>query len=93
MNTPILVRRFVVAGFAARFAVHQSISANANVDDCLAQAAEFFALACGLRLFALHAAVLRGAGSSAHEARLVPAVRGRNMTEVTKTVISGPSLL
>jgi hypothetical protein len=45
-----LIRGFIVAGFAAGFAVHQSIVADADVHSGLAETAEFltFARAFGL---------------------------------------------
>jgi hypothetical protein len=66
----VLIRGFVVAGFAAGLAVHQPVGADANVDRCLAEAAEFFALAAVLRFLTLRATILGGAGSGRHEARL-----------------------
>lgn len=61
-----LVRGFVVAGGAARFAIHQAIGANAHIDHRLAQAAILLALAASFGLLALCAATLRRTGSSAH---------------------------
>jgi hypothetical protein len=78
----MLVGCFVVAGFTAGFAVHQAVCANADVDDCLAQTTKLFAFAGGLGLFALHAAVLGGAGSGIHEARLASSPCIGNVTEV-----------
>lgn len=73
----------VVAGFAARFAIHKAVSANADVDDGLAEATEFFALARAFRLFALCASVFGRAGSGAHKVNVARAGRTRNMTMVT----------
>src|SRR5271169_6208096 len=63
----LLVRRFVVARLAAGFAIHETIAANADVDHRLAEAAEFFALARVLGLFALRATVFGGTGSGTHK--------------------------
>jgi hypothetical protein len=79
-----LIGSFVVAGFAAGFAVHQAVVTNANVDDRLAQATELFAIAVAFRLLALRAAVFRGAGSGTHEANVARNGKGRKMTLVIK---------
>ena len=63
----LVYRSLVVAGRAAGLAVQQAIVAKTDVDDRLAEAAEFFALAGALKLFALRAFVFGGTGSGAHE--------------------------
>lgn len=72
-----LIRRgFVVAGFAAGLAVHESVLANANVDDRLAKNAVLFALADVFQLLALHTAILDMSGSGAHAATVARAGGG-----------------
>ena len=61
-----LVRSLVVARFAAGFAVHEAVIADADVDDRLAQAAILFTLAVALGHIALHATKLGGAGRGRH---------------------------
>src|SRR5271156_2881953 len=77
------VRRFVVAGSPASFAVHEAVGAEVNVELGLAVHAEFFAPATRLRSLALGTddtayTRLRGHGWS-----LVRPRTGRNVTEVT----------
>jgi hypothetical protein len=63
----VLLRGFVVAGRAARFAIQQAVVAKANIDHRLAQTAELLALTRTFGLFALCAFIFGGTGSSAHE--------------------------
>jgi hypothetical protein len=60
------VRRFVVASRTAGLAIHQAVNAKADIDHRLAKTTELFALARGLRLFALGAFVFGSTGSGAH---------------------------
>ena len=83
-----LIRGFIVAGFAAGFAIHQAVGTNTDVDYGLAEAAELFAFAGAFCTFALHASILRGTGSGAHAARLARAERQENVTEVMKVTLS-----
>jgi hypothetical protein len=76
----ILVRGFVVAGRAAGLAVHQSIAAEPNINQRLAEATKFFAIAVSLRLFALRATVFGGTGSGAHGANVARRTGDRKMT-------------
>ena len=65
-----LVPGLIVAGGAARFAVHQAVGAKTDVEDRLTQKAELLALAAALGLFTLRAANFRGTGSGAHGATI-----------------------
>jgi hypothetical protein len=65
-----ILRSFVVAGFATRFAIHQTISADANIDHGLAQTTEFLTFAVVLGLLTLRASIAGGAGSSTHGTNL-----------------------
>jgi hypothetical protein len=65
-----LFRGFVVASFAAGFAVHESVLADADVELRLAEATELIALALRLRHFALAAAALAVGGSGGHRNNL-----------------------
>jgi hypothetical protein len=80
LATTSLVGSFVVAGLAAGLAVHEAVVANANVNQRLAEAAEFFALARVFRLLALRATVFGGAGSGTHVHNLSPLFHERNIT-------------
>ena len=82
-----LVGRFVVAGGAAGFAVHQAVGANACVDDGLAKATELFTLAVSFRLFALRAAVFGRTGSCGHEVTVARREKGGNVTLVMGYVV------
>lgn len=75
-------RGFVIAGGAARFAVHQTIVAEANVYDRLAQYAVLLADAGTFRLFALGAMKLGSTGSGAHQVILAPGAIAPKMTFV-----------
>jgi hypothetical protein len=77
-----LIRGFIVAGFAAGFAVHQSIVADADVHSGLAETAEFLTFARALGLLTLRAAVFSGSGSSAHAPTLTCSSRCGKMTFV-----------
>jgi len=77
-----LIGHFVVAGAAARFAVHQAILAKANINDGLAEDAVFLALALMLGLLALRAADFAGTGSGAHKTNLPAALAVQKMTLV-----------
>lgn len=61
-----LVGGFVIAGLPARFAVHEAIVADADIELGLAEAAELIALALVFRHFALRAAVFAVGGSGGH---------------------------
>jgi len=78
----VLVRGLVVAGLAARFAVHQTVGAQADVKHGLAQAAVLLARAAVFRLFALCAFVFARTGSVAHDLNVAQASVGWNVTEV-----------
>jgi hypothetical protein len=77
-----LIRGFIVAGFAAGFAVHQSIVADADVHSGLAETAEFLTFARAFGLLTLRAAVFSGSGSSAHVPTLTCYSRCGKMTFV-----------
>jgi hypothetical protein len=77
-----LVGGLVVAGGAAGFAVHQAVVADARVDDGLAQATEFFALARSFGLFALGAFEAGGAGSGTHMPNVARCQSSMKMTLV-----------
>ena len=78
----MLLRSLVVASFAAGFAIHQAIGANADIEDGLAETAVLFALATIFRLFALRATVLCVAGSGAHGANVALSAGAPKMTLV-----------
>ena len=80
---PVLVGRLVVAGGAARLAIHQSVNAQTNVELRLAENAELLAIAAFLRLLALGADNFAKAGFRGHGCSVVAHVSGENMTEVT----------
>jgi hypothetical protein len=61
-----LVGGFIIAGFAAGIAVHETVVANADVERGLAKAAIFVALALRFGHFALSATVFGLAGSGGH---------------------------
>jgi hypothetical protein len=82
-NRRLVGRRLVVAGLAARFAIHEAVAANANVNHCLAKATEFLAFAGAFRVLALGAAVFCGTASGTHAANVAPGYGGENVTEVT----------
>jgi hypothetical protein len=83
-NDDALVRSLIVASFAAGFAVHEAVVANANVDDRLAKTAIPFAFATVLGIIALQAAIFRAAASSAHAANLA---RSGQQPEITLVII------
>src|SRR4029077_14793599 len=91
-DTPLgvgLVRRFVVAGVAARPAVIEAVGAESHVEFGLAEHAVFFTPATCFGPLALDAndaayCWLRGHGWS-----LVRVRQGRNVTEVTQRQVSG----
>jgi hypothetical protein len=76
---PGSVRGFVVAGVAAGFAVHEAVSADADVELRLAKTAEPFALALVFSHFALAAAVFGVPGSSGHNNNIGPLERTGNV--------------
>ena len=78
-----LVGGLVVAGLAAVFAVHQAVGADADVDYCLAQAAEFIAFTRTFGHFALRTTIFGGAGSGAHETNVARTGSTEKMTLVT----------
>ncbi len=65
-----LIGRFVIAGGAAGFAVHEAVGADADVAAGLAEAAEFLTVALAFRSFALEAAEFGGAGCSGHRFKI-----------------------
>ena len=77
-----LVRCLVVAGGAAGFAVQEAVVAQADVERCLAEAAEFFTLTRSFELLTLSAFVLGGTGSVAHESNVARRTSSRKMTLV-----------
>ena len=77
-----LVRRRIVAGVAARFAVHQTVSTHTNVGYRLTQTAIFLALADVFGLLALGATIPSRAGSATHEANVALGREQRKMTLV-----------
>jgi hypothetical protein len=58
---------FVITSLAARFAVHQAVGADANIDNCLAKTAVFFAFAGIFGSLTLRAAIAGRTSSGAHE--------------------------
>ena len=81
-----LVSSLVVACRAARFAIHQSVIAEAYVNHRLAQAAVFLTLAISFGLLALRAAIFCMTGTGAHEITLSLTRGSANVTSVTKEV-------
>ena len=84
--TTTSVCRFVFAGGAAGFAVHQAIGAEADVEHGLAEHAEFFAPATRLNAFALRADDLARRWFRRHAPSLVWSRPGRNVTKVTRVM-------
>jgi hypothetical protein len=82
MGDRSLVCGLVLAGRAAGLAVQESVGTQADVDDGLAEAAVFLALAAAFRLLALRAAVFGGTGSGAHKLNVAQESGGGNVTEV-----------
>jgi len=78
-----LAGSFVFAGGAARLAVHETVFADAHVDDGLAKNTELFALAGVLGLLALCALEFRVACIGAHAANLCRLRWDVKMTLVT----------
>jgi hypothetical protein len=66
VNEAELVGSFIVAGGAARFAVHEAVLADANFEYRLAETAVLIALALSFRHFALGATVFGLASSRGH---------------------------
>ena len=81
----VSVCRFVVAGGAAGFAVHEAVGAEAHVELGLAVHAEFVAPATLFRALALGADDAAYAWSRGHGCTLARADARENVTEVTKT--------
>jgi hypothetical protein len=79
---------FVFAGFAAGFAIHQAVIANANIEKRLTQYAKLLAVARTLRLVALQAAILGRTGCGAHRSKLPRGGEVRNMTLVTPKLVA-----
>jgi hypothetical protein len=73
----------IVAGGAARLAVHEAVFADSHVDDGLAKNTEFFALAGVLGLLALCALDFYVACTGAHAANLSRPESEGKMTLVT----------
>src|SRR3954462_9352702 len=88
-QTLTLIGSLVIAGLAARFAVHQAIVANAYVDHRLAQAAKFLALARSFRHFTLGAFVAGRTSSGAHSPNLSRSPGERKMTSVMVVLQKG----
>ena len=83
-----LVNRFVVAGRAARFAVHQTVDAEADVELRLAERTEFIAPAANFGLLALRTDHPACTWFCGHVVSLVQLVGAENVTEVTNKVRS-----
>jgi len=81
-----LVGGFVIAGLAAIFAVHQPVVAKADVQDGLAEAAEFFAVTRTLSLVALGATTFGGTGSGAHKGNVA---RTGGQEKMTLVIVAG----
>jgi hypothetical protein len=79
----VLVRGLVLASGAAGLAVEEAVGAETDVNDRLAEAAEFLALTRTLSLFALRAFVFGGTRTGAHENNVAREGDRWNMTEVT----------
>lgn len=77
-----LFSSLVVASGAARLTVHKAVGANAYVDDRLAEAAEFLALAIGFGLFTLRTTSFDLCVSATHEANVARSGRSAEMTLV-----------
>jgi len=73
----------VVTCRSAGLAVQKTVLAEADVNDRLAEAAEFLALALGFRLFTLGAAIFDGTGCGRHRTNLARRKKVLNMTLVT----------
>ena len=73
----------MIAGEAARLAVHKTVLADADLVGSVAQAAELVALAIVFRHFALHAAEFCVACSERHIANLAPSGVVGNIPLVT----------
>jgi hypothetical protein len=83
------VRRFVVAGGAARVAVIKAVGAESHVEFGLAEHAVFFTPATCFGPLALDADDAAYGWFTGHGRSLVRARQGRNVTEVTQRQISG----
>lgn len=77
------LRSFVIAGSPARLAIHQSVIAQPNVDDRLAQNTIFFARAIRFGLLALCAFEFCRTGTGTHAVNVLPASEDWNVTQVT----------
>jgi len=87
-----LVGSFVITCRAAWFTIHQSIRAQADIDDGLTQTAILFTEAAGFRLLALHATDFGRTGSGTHASNVSLSLASWNVTSVTRkwAVGSGP---
>jgi hypothetical protein len=83
------VRRFVVAGGAARVAVIKAVGAQSQVEFGLAEHAVFFAPATCFGPLALDADDAAYGWFRGHGRSLVRPRQGRNVTEVTQRQVSG----
>jgi hypothetical protein len=83
-----LFRGLVIAGLAAGFAVHEAVSAEADVDLRLTEAAELLALALSLGHIALAATVFGVAGSGRHRNNVALGGSSGNVPLVTSREIT-----
>ena len=83
------VRRFVVAGGAARPAVKEAVGAEAHFELGLAECAVFLTPTARFGPLALGADDSANAGFGRHGWSLVRQKQGRNVTEVTQRQVSG----
>lgn len=81
--TILIGRGFVVAGVAARFAIHKAVLADANFEHRLAKAAVLIALALFFGHFALGATVFGAADSGGHKGNVARKNRLGNVPLVT----------
>jgi hypothetical protein len=79
----LLIRDLVVAGFATRRAVVESVVTKPDVDLALAGTTVFFTKTLGFDRFALHASVFFGSSSGAHSTSLAPVAALAKVSEVT----------
>ena len=81
---------FVIAGGAAGFAVHEAVPADADLENGLAEATVFVALALVFRHFALGATVFGGTGSGGHRSNVALNSGAGNVPLVTRVVGGSP---
>jgi len=80
---PHLIRSLVVACRPAWFTIHQSVRAQADINDRLTQAAILFTEAAGFGLLALHATGFGRTGSGTHAGNVSFHLQLWNVTSVT----------